>query len=360
MTSSRAEGTPRLVLDWLTVKSHVQGVAFLTGEPADLLNDFKQTNCWMHVGDAVVPGPRKFWKIAQLARHCTREFRPDLVIAWPNGFSHWIFLGVRSTGSRTALLSHAGNPPGENWYGRYCITWLCLWTAALCRGKMVACSRYVQRQFTRIALVPKIAVRFAYNSVQVEAIARRADAARATRQLNGHFRVIMVATLESHKDHVTLIRAAKILRERGVKIEILLAGAGRLEASLKDLTAQLGVGGFVKFLGARRDVPELLGQSDLFVLSTTPREGRPGVILEALAAGLPIIATDVEPLREVLEEGRWGKLVGVGDIEALATALDDAANAGPADLKVIGERREFARAFSPERMISDYLKEARW
>jgi glycosyltransferase involved in cell wall biosynthesis len=359
LTSPRAEGTPRLVLDWLTVEGHEQGVAFLTATPADLLDDFRQTGCWLRLGDGILPGPRKFLEITRLARRWVLEFKPDLVIAWPTGFSHWVFLGARAAGSRTDLLSHGGNPPGTNWYGRYVMTWLCLWATAVCRGRLVACSRYVQRLFREIPLVPKSSVGFAYNSVRADAIARRADAARAGRIADGRFRVVMVATLESHKDHETLLRAAKILQDRGLKIEIRLAGAGRLDGPLKALAAELGVTETVTFLGARHDVPELLGQSDLFVLSTTPQEGRPGVVLEALAAGLPIVASDVEPLREVLERGRWGRLVRAGDAEALAGALGCAATSRSDDAASTHSRRAFAAAFTPERMIGDYLREAR-
>jgi glycosyltransferase involved in cell wall biosynthesis len=169
----------------------------------------------------------------------------------------------------------------------------------------------------------------------------------------------MVATLESHKDHETLLRAARILQDRSVAVEIVLAGAGRLEAQLKSLATELGVQGSVQFLGARNDVPELLGTSDVFVLSTTAQEGRPGVVLEALAAGLPIIASDVDPLREVLENGRWGILVPAGDPEALAEALTRAAASIPCEGEAFQSRRRFAAAFTPERMIGEYLREAK-
>jgi glycosyltransferase involved in cell wall biosynthesis len=254
------------------------------------------------------------------------------------------------------LIAHAGNPPGTGWFDRYLMTWLCLWTAALCRGRLVACSRYVQGLFCEIPLVPASRVGFAYNALQAAAIARRAEEARALRPAGDPFRALMVATLEAHKDHATLLHAARLLQDRGVAMEIWLAGAGSLEEDLKALVAELGVGATVKFLGARRDVPELLGRSDVFVLSTTPREGFGIVLFEAMAAGLPIIASAVDPVREVLADGRWGTLVEVGNAEALAAAL--AAAAGPDHHGSASERRAYATAFTPERMIRDYLKEA--
>jgi len=358
LASPRAEGTPRLVLDWLAVRDHEQAVLFLTGEPPDLLADFRSTGRAIDVGDAIVPGPRKFSRIMGLVRNRVREHRPDAIVAWPMGFSHWVFLGARAAGSRASLLSHCGNPPGNGWLHRLVLTWICFWTTMACGGRIVACSRCLQDQYRAVPLVPKSIVGFAYNCVQAASIASRADGTRRSRPRTGPYRAIMVATLESHKDHSTLIRAAGILRDRGASIEIVLAGAGSLEPSLKALAAELGVGTMVAFLGARRDVPELLGQCDLFVLSTTANEGRPGVILEALAAGLPIIASDVEPLREVLENGRWGTLVAAGDERALAEAIASAARSGARDRARIADGRSHAAAFTPERMIADYLHEA--
>lgn len=357
VSSPRAEGTPRLVLDWLTVKGHDQAVVFLSGSPPDLLGEFQASGAAVVTAETLVRGPRKFWKMIRLVQREVRAFRPDLVVAWPMGFSHWIFLGARAAGSRAALLSHCGNPSGTGWPFGPTLTWLCLWTTGLCRGRVVACSRYVKGRFREIPLVPNSIVGVAYNSVQTARVAERADAARRARPAGRAFRVIMVATLESHKDHATLIRAAALLRHALPAFEFRLAGHGALEPSLKALAAELKVANQVEFLGARRDVPELLGQSDLFVLSTTPHEGRPGVILEALAAGVPIVASDVAPLREVLEDGRWGVLVPAGDPEALARELLRAARAGPPDADRLAAGRAHASRFTPERMIADYLRE---
>jgi glycosyltransferase involved in cell wall biosynthesis len=350
----RAEGTPRLVLDWLTVKGPEQAVLFLSPRPDDLLEDFQRTGVKVAVADTLGPGPLKALRMFRAARRQARAFCPDVVISWPVGFSPWVFMGVRAAGNRALLLSHCGNPPKANSLFHLLMTWLCAWTTAALGGRMIACSRYIQRLFLRIPLVPSSVVACVYNCVRSQEVGRRAAAARG-RTESRRFRAIMVATLEGHKDHATLIRAAQILQDRGTGIEILLVGEGTLRPSLERLADELGVGNTVTFLGARSDVPELLGRSDVFVLSTTPEEGRPGVILEALAAGLPIIASDVEPLREVLEDGRWGILVPAGDPQALASELFAATQAGPCDRSRIREAQAHALGFSPERMMAEYL-----
>jgi glycosyltransferase involved in cell wall biosynthesis len=359
MTSPRAEGTPRLALDWLSSAGHEQGVAFLSPEPADLIEQFRAAARWMRVGDCLAKGPRKFTRIARFSGECACEFQPDLVIAWPLGFSHWIFMGVRSRGCRAALLSHAGNPPGSGLVSKYLMTWACLWATTMCGGRVIACSAYVRRKFTELPLVPSSSVGFAYNSVQAASISERAERARRARSPTCRFQAIMVATLESHKDHRTLILAARILRDRAANITVVIVGSGSLADPLRALAGGLVESGHVQFLGMRDDVPELLGQSDVFVLSTTRNEGRPGVLLEALAAGLPIVASDVEPVRELLEDGHLGALVPAADPTALADALIAMQKAGSLDLAEVRRLQTHAARFVPRRMISDYLREAK-
>jgi glycosyltransferase involved in cell wall biosynthesis len=99
-------------------------------------------------------------------------------------------------------------------------------------------------------------------------------------------------------------------------------------------------------------VPEILGQSDIFVFSTTRQEGLGTVLLEAMAAGLPVIASDVPACREVLADGRWGALVAPGDAGALAAAvIAGARDRAPADSR---ERIDHLQRFAPARMIAAY------
>jgi len=79
--------------------------------------------------------------------------------------------------------------------------------------------------------------------------------------------------------------------------------------------------GKVSFLGFRRDVPELLAASDLFIL-TSRREGLPKAVMEAMAAGLPIIATDVRGNRDLVKSGENGYLVPLDDVEQTAIAIE--------------------------------------
>ena len=164
----------------------------------------------------------------------------------------------------------------------------------------------------------------------------------------------MVATLEDHKDHATLLRAVPRIVAGRPGFRLSLVGGGSLRGELERLAAELNLGDAVRFEGTCTDVPERLGAADLFVLSTTPREGLGSVLLEALAAGLPVVATDVPACRETLAGGRWGDLVPPGDPAALATAILTRLNA-PADPAARAAGAAYAAGFTPERMLDAYF-----
>lgn len=123
--------------------------------------------------------------------------------------------------------------------------------------------------------------------------------------------------LEPQKDHATLLSAFSQLDSRH---HLLLAGEGSLQDALEQQARQLDLGASVHFLGLRRDIPMLLGAADGFVLSSI-FEGLPNVVMEALAAGLPVVSTSVGGVRELIEEEKSGLIVPVSDPSALATAM---------------------------------------
>lgn len=131
----------------------------------------------------------------------------------------------------------------------------------------------------------------------------------------------MVARLELHKDQPTLIRAMARLRDQGLAAELWLIGEGSHRPQLEALIADLHLADRMQLLGSRRDIPELLAQLDLFVFSARPDEGFGIALAEAMAAGVPIVATDVGACREVLDGGRCGLLVAPGSPEALAAGI---------------------------------------
>jgi glycosyltransferase involved in cell wall biosynthesis len=168
----------------------------------------------------------------------------------------------------------------------------------------------------------------------------------------------MVATLEPHQDHETLLRAVPAILAIAPGFRLRLAGDGSLRGTLESLAAELGIGDVVEFLGTRNDVPDLLGESDLFVFSTTPREGLGSVLFEAMAAELPILASDVPACREILGNGTHGTLVPPSDPAAWSGAIVESIRS-PRDRKCLDASRDFALSFTAKRMMDRYLSHAR-
>ncbi|MGI5912557.1 MAG: glycosyltransferase family 4 protein [Syntrophomonadaceae bacterium] len=130
--------------------------------------------------------------------------------------------------------------------------------------------------------------------------------------------ITMVARFSEQKDHILLLNAVKDIDIKNIKVQLI--GDGTLLPNMKSLAKSLRISDRVQFLGNRRDVPELLNQSDIFVL-TSKWEGFPISILEAMRAGLPVICSDVGGCREAVEDGENGFLVPRGDGVMLANRL---------------------------------------
>jgi glycosyltransferase involved in cell wall biosynthesis len=149
------------------------------------------------------------------------------------------------------------------------------------------------------------------NAVDISA-APRARHDRATPRL------IAVGRLKAPKDFLTLVRALAALPEGS--FEAVIVGDGPDRGAVEDEIRRLGLEGRVRLVGERSDVPSLLADSDLFVLSSRS-EGLPVSVLEAMAAELPVVASGVGGLAELVVDGESGILVPPDDTPALAAAL---------------------------------------
>lgn len=137
------------------------------------------------------------------------------------------------------------------------------------------------------------------------------------------FLMLCVARLQPQKNHALLVRAvAELVNRRGpVEPHLLLAGVGELEPDLRRLSQDLGTEHHVHFLGLRRDVPDLLAATDIFVMSSH-FEGLPISVIEAMAAAKPVVATNVPGLQKVVVTGQTGWLVGPDDPRQFADGVE--------------------------------------
>ena len=132
--------------------------------------------------------------------------------------------------------------------------------------------------------------------------------------------VITVGRLHEQKGIVDLLDAARVVLREHPTCQFLIVGDGPDRRSLEDRATTLGIANSVTFTGARSDVPALLKAASLFVLASL-WEGMPNVLLEAMATGLPIVATAVEGSSEVIRSGVNGMLVKAANPPELAQAI---------------------------------------
>lgn len=132
--------------------------------------------------------------------------------------------------------------------------------------------------------------------------------------------VIVVANLRPEKRHDVLIDAAPIVLRHFPDARFQFVGDGPERARLEAHAAARGVSAAIEFAGHEPDVPARLSRADLFVLPSQS-EGFPNAVIEAMASGLAVVASDLEATRELIEDGHTGLLVPAGDANALASAL---------------------------------------
>jgi sugar transferase (PEP-CTERM/EpsH1 system associated) len=215
-------------------------------------------------------------------------------------------------------------------------------------------SRLAERMCDEVGF-PLAKVKVIRNGVDVEKFNPRNRAAgRQALGLAADDLVIgSVGRLVPVKDQASLLRALALLRDQGLTFKAIIAGTGRLREELEALAAQLRLDS-VRFLGNRDDVDVVMGAFDVFVLSSLS-EGLSNTILEAMATGLPVVATRVGGADELVQEDRTGILVPAGEPPALADAILRLARDPACRLRMGGAGRMRAETFfSLDGMIRDY------
>ncbi len=164
-----------------------------------------------------------------------------------------------------------------------------------------------------------------------------------------------VGRLVWEKDYPTLLRGfAAFAPTRIPPPVLLLAGEGPERAALHALASELGIAERVRFLGRRDDIPTILNALDVFAL-TSVSEGLPNTLLEAMSCERAVVASDIAPVLELVEDGITGTLFPAGDSEQLAKALLQFVDNGACSTKIgAAARRAVVDRFSARRMVDHY------
>jgi len=131
---------------------------------------------------------------------------------------------------------------------------------------------------------------------------------------------VCVARFAPQKNHSLLLKAFAQGPASDPKAHLVLVGEGVLREQLEEQAKSLGLAGQVHFLGLRTDIPDVLGAMDVFVLSSD-WEGNPLSVMEAMASGLPIVSTAAGGVADLVESGKQGLIVPLGDVQGFSGAM---------------------------------------
>ncbi|HEY7505355.1 MAG TPA: glycosyltransferase [Gemmatimonadales bacterium] len=206
---------------------------------------------------------------------------------------------------------------------------------------MTIVSQAAADRFVGERIVPRELLTVVPNGVDTERIRsvppETRDAVRQALGLGGEFVWLAVGRFEIAKDYPNMLAAFARVRARRSDTVLLLVGRGSLQQETEALARQLGLGAAVRFLGVRDDVPQIMRAADAYVMSSA-WEGMPMVLLEAGAAGLPIVTTAVGGNHEVVLDQETGFLVPPRDQEALAAAMVRLCGLPAEHCRAMGER----------------------
>ncbi len=274
-----------------------------------------------------------------------RRDRADVVHGHNPGVHHYAALAARLSGVPVAINTRhsASTSQGLPYQERYF-----RWVEPLTSHVVFVCD-YVRRQLERTIRYPAAKCSVILNGIPLEGFLAR-PASPGSRLPRIRFGTI--GRLVPAKSHSVLIDAFALVCRSAPAAQLSIFGDGSLAAGLAGQIARLGLEGRVRLEGRTDDSPAALQGLDVFVLSSG-NEGLPLVILEAMAAGLPILSTSVGGVPEVLpKESAW--LCPPGDAEALAGAMLQAIECG--DLRERGEasRRVATASYGLEHMARRY------
>lgn len=294
------------------------------------------------------------WILLSLIRYF-REKKPDAVLAciWPLTMIALWARFISRIRTRVVVAEHTSWSRSEL-LNKYSTSWIIRTTMHLFfpyADGIISVSQGSADDLSHFATLDRGAISTIYNPVvdnsQASVVAPPSTPAGWCQ--GSHYRVLAVGTLKKIKDYPTLLNAFAALRQQ-VDARLLILGEGDCRTELVAQALRLGISDSVFMPGFVKDTKPYYLHANLHVLSSTG-EGFGNVIVEALEAGTPVVSTDcLSGPREILCDGRYGRLVPVGDVEALALAMQ-------ASLTSIHDRAALiarAKDFSIEKAVDQY------
>ncbi|HUF17798.1 MAG TPA: glycosyltransferase family 4 protein [Thermoanaerobaculia bacterium] len=279
-----------------------------------------------------------------------RQERPDVLHAHLTYSSIWAALAARELGLPLVASIHV-SPERREWRQRLRLMIL-VFLLNRWANRVAFVSHSIRREWIRRTRLDPARTVVIPNGVTVRA--READQEGRRRLRAGiglepdAFLIVSVAVLREGKGVDILLLAARDLLLADDRLQVIIVGDGPLREHWQSLAVQHGIADRVHWLGFRRDVDDILSRCDLFVLPTLA-DAFPTVVLEAFAAGVPVIASDVGGIPEIISDTSVGMLVPPGDPDLLAKAIaaavsDEAWRASTAAAARLRVEEEFSTA----------------
>jgi glycosyltransferase involved in cell wall biosynthesis len=288
------------------------------------------------------------WRIVGAVRRRLKAGRPDILhthLYHPNLYGRLGALGLGLPG----VVASVHNSYIRVKFHRRVWNFLLAWST----DRVLAVSPRVYRDIRKFDGVPMSRLLLIPNGIGLTELSTPLSRAEARERLQVSGLVIgTMSRLEEQKGHAYLLSALPKLRQEIDDLVVLIAGEGRLRDRLLQQARDLGVENQVRFLGNRRDVPEIQRALDIFVQPSL-WEGMPLALLKAMGAGLPVVATRVSGCMDAVMDGSNGRLVEPGDAEALARVILELYH-HPKERRRLGDaaRRTVAERFSCEAMLT--------
>ena len=354
-----AEGCPRLALNLIEdFKKRKLRILLITlnKDSIDLLEEFKKKDIGIKTFNLRNDRFYKYLRILYLSFILSRRYKPIAILSFPFGWHSLIAIGAKLSGVKN-VTTHAGNIApkfGEKNYWKFNTL---VQLGRPFTNKIICCSKYVKSSVQESFYLFNSEITHIYNCYDEKVFAFKENYKIKIHKASLDKKIIlcMVARLEMHKDHESLIKSIKILKEKNLNIKLLLIGDGSLRGFLETLTENLNLNNEVVFLGAIKNVSKKLDDVDIFVFSTTKDEGFGIALAEAMGKGVPIIASDVGACSEVLLNGKCGVLFDPKSPESIAKSVENILNKPNSTYgKVIAAYHHASNNFSKKKMANSY------
>ena len=355
LNSLVAEGCPQLALllsEYWSSKNKIVQIICFDKYPLELIEEFDEINIKVHFYKDFKNKFFRYFFLTYYTYKICLQLKPKAVLCFPFGWHAFISIGAKFSGVKS-ICTHVGNYPPIHEKSIQKFRFL-IQLGRLFTKKCICCSDYIMQASYHHFFLPKKALCRVYNCCDLDRFNYSKN--QFDIKIDKTIKLGMVARLEKHKDHVTLIKSISEMNKNGLKVILNIIGDGSKRKELEKLTNDLGLESVINFMGARRDIPKILSELDIFVFSAREDEGFGIALAEAMVAGIPILASNVGSCLEILDNGKYGKFFKKGDHKDLALkVLEMTHNSKSIYEKSLKARKYAINNFSIKKMADSYF-----